>query len=185
MPTYNAPGRSERRYSRRNLPYMFLILAIVVGFIALLVPASRRLSMAKESDLKFVAGSVQQAPSLVQTKGSPIIRIRVETEDGLQNLFLEDLSHSREIMNLEPGDHVIARVQSFFGQSDIWELQRDGVTIESYQDAYLYSTQALEQGTTNALWLGLVSSILLTVAVVLRMFFGAWRDSTSSVAADG
>lgn len=184
MPTYSAPGRSERRYSRRNLPYTFLFLAIIFALIALLGPMVRRLSMAKESDLKFVAGSIQRAPTFAHTKGGPIIHVRVETDDGLHNLFLEDFSHSREIMNLQPGDHVTAGVQSFFGQDNIWELKRDGVTIESYQDVYLYSTRALEQGTTNALWLGLLSSILLTVAIVLRMCFGAWRDATPSVSAD-
>jgi hypothetical protein len=166
------------------LPYTFLFLAIILGLIALLGPMLRSLSMAKESDLKFVAGSVQRAPSLAHTKGGPIIRVPVETDDGLHNLFLEDFTHFREIMNLRPGDHVTARVQSFLGQSDIWELKRDGVTIESYQDVYLYSTRALEQGKINALWLGLISSIFLTAAIVLRMLFGAWRDSPPLVSAD-
>ena len=104
--------------------------------------------MAKESDLKFVAGSVQQAPRWVwrSTKSGPIIVIRVETDDGLHDLDAQDLSHSREIMNLKPGDHVTALVKSFFGQYDIWELKRDGVTIESYQDTYLYRTRENERG---------------------------------------
>jgi hypothetical protein len=184
MPTYSAPGRPERRYSRRNLPYTFLFLAIILGLIALLVPVSRRLSMAKESDLKFVAGSVQQAPSWAHTEGGGLIRIPVEIDDGLHDFFEEDLSHSREIMNLKPGDHVTARVQSLFGEYHIWELKHDGVTIETYQDMYLYSTQELELGTTKALWLGLVSSIFLVVALALRMHFGAWRASTPLVSAD-
>ncbi len=88
--------------------------------------------MAKESDLKFVAGSVQRAPTWA-TEGDLIV-IGVEMDDGLHYLVEEDLSHSREIMKLKPGDHVTARVQSLLGRYHIWELKRDGVTIESYQE---------------------------------------------------
>ena len=49
-------------------------------------------------------------------------------------------------MKLKPGDHVTARVQSFFGQYHIWELKRDGVTIESYQDTYLYKPEKMSGG---------------------------------------
>jgi hypothetical protein len=182
MSSFNLPGRAARR--RRNLPYMFLFLAIVFGCFALVGPLSRWLYIAKESDLALVAGSVQGAPGWESTKGGPIIRIRVEADDGLHDLFEEDLSHSREIINLKPGDHVTARMKSFLGQFNIWELKRDGVTVESYQDVYLYSTQKLEQAKTKALWFGLISSIFLTVAIALRMYFGAWRYSDASVPAD-
>ena len=184
MPTFSAPGRSKRKLSRRNLPNMFLGLAIMLGFIALVIPLAGWLSMAKESDLKFFAGSVQRAPRWVSTKGGPIIVIRVKMDDGLHDLVEEDFSHSRAIMQLKPDDHVTALVKSFFGQYDIWELKRDGVTIESYQDTYLYRTRENERGATNALAFGLVASIFLTVAIALRMYFGAWRDSTASVPAD-
>ena len=42
-----------------------------------------------------------------------MIVIRVEMDDGLHDLVKEDLSHSREIMKLKPGDHVTARVKFF------------------------------------------------------------------------
>ena len=182
MPTFSAPGRANRRFSPRNLPYTFLFLAIALGFISLCLVAGW-LSMPKESDLKSFTGSVQRAPSWVHTKGGPMIRIRVEMDDGLHNLFEEDLSHSREIMKLKPGDHVTARAQSLLGEYHIWELKRDGVTIESYQDTYLYESREHERGVTSALWFGLASSILLTVALALRMYFGAWRASTAPVPA--
>jgi hypothetical protein len=43
------------------LPYFFLGHSIIFGFIALVISLAGWLSMAKESDLKFVAGSVQRA----------------------------------------------------------------------------------------------------------------------------
>ena len=102
------------------------------------------------------------------------------------------MSYSREILNLKPGDHVTARVKFLTvgvprgsrGEYHIWELKRDGVTIQSYQDAYLYQTRVNEQQTTYALWLGLVSAICLMVALALRMHFGEWVDSTPLVPAD-
>jgi hypothetical protein len=61
MPTFSALVRANRRLSQRGLPYFFLGHSIIFGFIALVVPLAGWLAMAKESDLKFVAGSVQRA----------------------------------------------------------------------------------------------------------------------------
>ena len=74
MPTFDAPSPSPRRWPysvtgakpgipRRDLPYTFLFVAIVVGLLAVALAAIGKLSMAKESDLKSVAGSVQRAPT--------------------------------------------------------------------------------------------------------------------------
>jgi hypothetical protein len=69
---------------------MLLVFAILLGFIALLAPLSRKLFMAEEGDLKSFAGSVQRAPTQ-DSKG--LIRIRVETSDGPHDLLVEDRSH--------------------------------------------------------------------------------------------
>ncbi len=201
MPMFNAPSPSPRRWpyigrygkpgiSRRDLPYTLLVIAIIFGFGALYLPLMGWFRMTKESDLKSVAGSVRQAPTLLRPI-SPIICIRVETDHGPANIFEEDLSHSREIMNLKPGDYVTARVTlspvGNVSESDeyhVWELKHDGVTIESYQDAYLYGSRELEQYKTTALWLGLAASICLMVALALRMHFGAWVDPTPLDSAD-
>jgi hypothetical protein len=179
------PGRARRKLTRRDLPARFLIYALVLGLFAVAVPVIGKLAMAKESDLKFVAGSVLQAPRWHrETEGGPIIIVPVETDDGPDDLDEQDLSHSREIMNLRPGDRITARVMSFGGDHNIWELKRDGVTIQSYQDTYLYEAAMNERGVTAALAAGLISLIFLIVALGLRMYFGAWRDSTGSVPPD-
>jgi hypothetical protein len=170
------------------LPALFLGFALVLGVFAVAIPVMGKLAMAKESDLKFVAGSVQQAPGWARGKGGsklPIIIIRVKMDDGLYDLHEQDLSHSREIMNLRPGDRITARVMPFAGYyHNIWELKRDGVTIQSYQETYLFQAATNERGVTGSLAAGLISLILLIAALVLRMHFGAWRDSTPSLPAD-
>ena len=197
MPTFNAPSPNPRRWpyigrygkpgiSRRELPCTFLVIAIAVGFLALLLPLLEWLRMANESDLRFVAGSVLQEPTLIRPS-NPVIHIRVKTDSGRPvDIYEDDLSRSQEIMNLKWGDQVTARVKFLRvgvpkgspGEYHIWELKRDGVTIQSYQDAYLYQTRVNERQTTYALGLGLMSAILLAVALALRMHFGEWVDST-------
>jgi hypothetical protein len=190
MPTFNAPApgrRARRPVTPRDLPALFLGFALVLGVFAVAIPVMGKLAMAKESDLKFVAGSVQQAPGWARGKGGsklPIIIIRVKMDDGLYDLHEQDLSHSREIMNLRPGDRITARVMPFAGYHNIWELKRDGVTIQSYQETYLFQAATNERGVTGSLAAGLISLILLMAGLVLRMHFGAWRNSTPSVSAD-
>jgi hypothetical protein len=170
---------------------VFLVIAIVVGCIAFLLLLVRWLTMAKESDLLLVTGSVLQAPAL-ETSSNPVIRILVQMNDRPIAIYEDDLSLSREIMNLKWGDQVTARVkflragvqEGSEGEYHIWELKRDGVTIQSYQDAYRYQTRVNESQTTYALGFGLISAILLTVALALRIHFGAWVDPTPLVSAD-
>lgn len=183
MPMFSAPGRARRKLTRRGLPAFFLTYGILSGIIWIGLPIIGWLSMAKESDLKLVSGSVQQKPRWQRTKGGPIIVIPVEMDDGLHDLTVEDVSHYREIMSLRPGDRISARVTSFLGYH-VWELNHEAVTIESYQDTYLYRTRQNERGAEAAPWFGLISLICLTVALILRMYFGTWRDPARLVPAD-
>jgi len=169
------PGISRRKLTRRGLPAFFLTYGILTGIIWIGLPVIGWLSMAKESDLKLVSGSVQQRPRWQRTKGGPIIVIPVEMDDGVHDLTVEDLSHYREIMNLRPGDRISARVISFFGYR-VWELNLEAVTIESYQDTYLYRSRQNERGAEAAPWFGLISLVCLTLALGLRIYFGTWRD---------
>lgn len=191
MPTFNAPApggrRTGRPLTRRDLPVIFLVPAILFGFFAIALPVMAKLAMAKESDLKVVAGSVEQEPRWLRGRSGgklPIIEIRLETDDGLYVLHEQDLSHEREVMNLRTGDRITARVKPLATYHNVWELTRDGVTIQSYQESYLYQAEQNKQATTNALLCGLVASISLIVALALRMHFGAWRDPTFSVSGD-
>jgi len=196
MPTFNAPSPSPRRWpytgrygkpgiSRRELPCVFLVMAMAVGGLAFMLLFGRWLTMAKESDLQLVGGSVLQAPELIRPS-SPVLRILVQMNGRPIAIYEDDLSLSREIMNLKWGDPVTARVKFLRagvpedspGEYHIWELKRDGVTIQSYQDAYRYQTRVNEEQITYALGLGLISAILLTVALALRIHFGAWVDPT-------
>lgn len=183
MLTFSVPGRARRKLTRRDLPYLFLRYAIVLGLVAFGVVLIGKLDMAKKSNLKSVAGIVLQKPRWQRTKGGPIIVIRVEMGDGPHDLVEEDLSHYQAIMSLKPGDHITALVMSFVGYH-IWELKRDGVMLESYKDMYLYQTAMNERGATAAYCSGLLSLICMMVALVLRMYFGTWRDPTRLVPAD-
>ncbi len=177
---YGKPG-----ISRRELPCVFLVIAIAVGCIALLLLTVRWLTMANESDLYVISGSVLRAPELIRST-SPVIRILVQTNGRPVTIYEDDLSLSQQIMHLKWGDPVTARVKLLragvqsgsSAEYHIWELKRDGVTIQSYQDAYRYQTRANERSITYALELGLLSALLLAVALALRMHFGAWVDQT-------
>ena len=175
MPTFNAPARPRRKLTRRDLPILFLRYAIVLGLITLGLLSIGWLAMARKSDLKSVAGTVQQAPRWQRTKGGPIIVIPVEMGDSLHDLTVEDVSHYQAIMNLKPRDHITALVTSFL-EYRVWELKRDGVMLESYEDMYLYQTAMNERGAIVAFGSGLLSLVFLMMALSLRMYFGTWRD---------
>jgi hypothetical protein len=89
---------------------------------------------------------------------------------------VEDPSHFLEIKALKPGDYVTARVKRFLGQDDVWELKHKGATLQSYQNTYLYNSRRNQRAAVWALWLGFASSLSLTAAFALRIYFGTWRD---------
>lgn len=164
--------------SRRNLPYLFAVFALLLAIAAILLPSLAWFSIAPQSDLKSFTGSLVEAPSWGTRS---IINLRLQTNDGVQDVVVEDLSHSEQILALKAGDNVSALVYPFLGQDDLWELKHEQMIIESCQDTYVYRTQQLEQGTTAALWMGLAASILFVTAVALRMHFGVWREPRASI----
>lgn len=166
------------RFSARNLPLIFLFLAGVLGLLALFLGPVGSLAMADPADLKLMTGTVQPPSfrSIFKTRGA--ITIPVQAEDGQHDLIVEDFTHSQEIKQLRPGDHVTALVAPFFGQLNVWELKHNKVTIQSYHETYLFRARQMESGAAAALWLGFVASIFLTFAIASRMYFGTWRDAT-------
>lgn len=164
---------TTRGFSTQNLPRMFLVLGGMLGVIALLSPLSRQFFMAGEGDLTSFAGTLLQAPT---RDANGLLRISLQTSDGERDLLVEDLSHLQEIMNLQPGDSITARAQSLLGENHIWELEHNGVVIESYEEMREFSDQKLQQGKAPALWVGFVASIFLVLAIVLRLVFGVWSQ---------
>jgi len=87
------------------------------------------------------------------------------------------------LRSLQRGDSVTALVKDDFLGRDLewmWELKRDGVTILSYEQ-----TRELLEGERNrslriARWAGALSIALLFAAILLRIRFGRWRDSSLS-----
>jgi hypothetical protein len=113
-------------------------------------------------------------------KAGTKLHIFLRGNDGVHHLTQDDLSQEvPAIMDLRAGDNVIARVKrdSFGRDLDwLWELQRDGITILSYEDTYRYFQHRSARTREIAHWAGAVSLGFFVVAILLRKHFGTWRD---------
>jgi hypothetical protein len=131
--------KARRKATRRELPALFLIYGAIFAAGALGLPFAASRDLAKKSDLHSISGSVQSAPrTTISGKAGTKLHIFIRGNDGLHHLTQDDLSRDvPQIMDLRAGDNVIARVKHDSLGRDLdwlWELQRDGITILSYED---------------------------------------------------
>jgi len=80
------------------------------------------------------------------------------------------------IMNLRVGDKVTARVERDLLGRDLdwlWEMQRGGITILSYQSTYLFMERRNVRIRQLCRWAGVLAFVSFLVAILLRRHYGA------------
>lgn len=136
--------------------------------------------MAKKSELYRISGTVQSASSTVSGKARRKLHIFVWDGNRLHHLTQDDLFYEvPALRGLRAGDSVAALVRrDSFGRNLewVWEVQRDGVTILSYEQTQRFLEREEERMQVIARWAGALSIGLFVVAILLRIHFGAWRD---------
>ncbi len=142
-----------------------------------------RLDMAKRNELYPISGTVRDMSRTDLPKASPKLNIFVQDSTRVHHLTQDDLSSEvPALRGLRAGDSVVALVRrDFFGRNLewVWEVQRGGVTILSYDQTQRFLERAKERMQNIALWAGILSIGTFGVGIVLRMRFGAWRDNTN------
>jgi len=173
----------RRKATRRDLPALCVIYGVIFAFAALVLPLGARLDMAKRSELYSISGTVQDMSRTDPPKAGPKLHIFVQDSNRVHHLTQHDLSYEvPALRRLRPGDNVTALVRrDFLGRNLewVWEVQRDGVTILSYDQTQGFLERTKEQMQAIALWAGVLSIGTFMVAIFLRMRFGAWRDNTN------
>jgi hypothetical protein len=172
---------AKRKTTRRDLPFLCLIYSVPFAFAALALPFGASLDMAKKSELHSLSGTVQSISRTDLPKAGPKLHIFVTERNRLHHLTQDDLFYDvPELRTLRAGDNVTALVRrDFFGRNLewVWEVQRDGVTILSYDQTQESLERRKAQVQVVAHWAGLLSIGLFVVAILLRMHFDTWQDS--------
>lgn len=174
---------THRRATRRDLPALCLIYGVILALAALGLPLGAKLDMTKRSELHAIYGTVQDMSRTNLSKAGPKLHIFVQDSNGLHHLTQDDMScEVPALRSLRAGDNVTALVRrDFLGRNLewVWEVQRDGVTILTYDQTQEFLEQTRERMQAIALWAGVLSIGTFMVAIFLRMRFGAWRDNTN------
>jgi hypothetical protein len=174
------------RLKGSDSPAGILIFVVIFAAFALCRPFASDSYLAKEGDLQTISGSVQRAPYVYHgSKGAAHLHILVRGSDGLYDLTQDDMDRGfpgimSPIMDLRVGDKVTARVKhDSLGRNLewLWELQRDGKTILSYQDTHRYLEHQNMRMRRLCSWAGGIAFLLFLIAVLLRMHFGAWTGN--------
>lgn len=176
-------NRAPRGARIRNLPQLFLILGVLFALAAITIPILADNDLAEQNELQTVSGSIARAPYRTTSHGDTVINIWIRGSDGLHHIYQEDLSGLvpgliNRTMDLRVGDNVIARVQpnGVLGWNRLWEMQRNGITILSYQDTHLSIERLNRRYLLSAPWAAGLAFVFFLAAILLRRRFGACTD---------
>lgn len=179
----------RRRVGTRSLPILFLIYGVLFALGAVILPFLSNHDLAteaNENELRTISGSVLHAPYWTCCRREEI-NIEVLGSDGIHHLTQKNMDGvfpkiMHEITALRVGDKVTARTKHDpFGDNLEWvsEIQRNGVTILSYQDTRLFYKRLRARQRLLCRWMGGLAVIFLLTAILLRKKFGAWADTRS------
>ncbi|HEV2616891.1 MAG TPA: hypothetical protein VGU63_09820 [Candidatus Acidoferrales bacterium] len=166
----------------RDLPALCLLFAGIFAFAALALPLAAKLDMAQKAELYRVSGTVQSVSHTNAAKVRTKLNLFARDGDRVHDLTQDDLSYDvPALRSLRPGDNVSALVRHDLLGRDlewIWELQRDGITILSYEQTRKFLEGERSLSLAIARWSGALSIALLLAGLFLRIRLGAWRDGT-------
>ena len=166
------------------MPALCLLFGGIFAFGALTLPLAAKLDMAKKSELYSVSGAVESVSRTISGKAGRKLHILLNDGSRVHHLTQDDLSADvPALRSLRPGDNVTALVKSDSLGRDlewVWELQRDSVTILSYERMREFVEPNRERSLKISRWTGALSVALFFVAILLRLRFGAWRESSVS-----
>jgi hypothetical protein len=174
--------RPWRKTSSRDLPSPLFVLGWIFTAAALCGPFASDSFLAKENDLRTISGLVQRAPYITGPgKGGNMLQLFVRGSDRLHHLTQDDMGGlvpgiMGPIMNLRVGDKVTARVERDSpgrGLDWLWEMQRGGITILSYQGTYLFMERRNVRIRQLCRWAGVIAFLSFLVAILLRRHYGA------------
>lgn len=169
----------------RNLPALCLVESIIFAAAALALPFGASLDMAKKSDLHLISGSVINVYRTNLSKAGPKLHILLRVSNRVHHLTQDDLFQNvPELGSLRAGDNVTALVRSdSFGRDLewVWEIERDKVTLLSYDETQRFLEHEKERLSEIARWAGMISPGLFFLAILLRMHFGTWSNKSQSI----
>ena len=105
-----------------------------------------------------------------------MVNVIVQGSDGSSYQMVQDerVNGASGIVSLVPGENVTALMQQRGSKLPLlWELNRDGSTILSYDD----TRQFFQSKLHRASWARAIAFLLFVVSIVLRIRFGAWRGN--------
>lgn len=171
---------TRRLPTRRDLPALCLLYSVIVAAGAIGLSFAVKLDLVSKSDLQPLSGTVEGVFRTNSAKAGLKIHILVRADTRLHDLTQDDLSQDApQLMSLRAGEYVTALVRhdSFGRDLDwLWELQRDGATLLSYDQTRQFFERRNENIRILAHWVDALSLALFVLAILLKWHFGVWRE---------
>ena len=175
----------RRKTTVRDLPLLSLIFGCFLAAAALSIFLLTLPSLPNPTQLRAVSGTIACAPFVTwKNKQAKVLHILVRKENLLYDLSPHEILYGvsgiyDRMMDLKVGDKVLAQVEHNSmgtGDTQLWELHRDGNTILSYRDSLLFFEHRKMRNRLFAGWAAALALMLCLAGILLKKHFGAWHD---------
>lgn len=171
---------TKGKLTRRDLPSMFILFGLASVMFAMIMSFVATKAIEKDSDLQPISGIVESVDEEHLFRFGPKLRIVIHDGSRLYSLTQDHLAYlAPGTLNLQRGSRITARVNQDLISRDlkwIWELKQNGNTILSYEDTSNYFKNSNEKDYKIARYAVAISFGLFILGVILRLFFGVWKD---------
>lgn len=172
----------SRRATKKDAPGLCAVFGLIMAFITLTFAYGWKLDIASKESLVRIHGQVLGIAHRNQGKGGYKIHILVSDGSRVHNLTQDGTLDDKypAVKSVHPGDSITAFVKPDSLGRDIdwlWAIQDGEVQALTYDETLSLIMSKGRRSQQLATVTAVLSVLLLTIGLGLRMRFGAWRDT--------
>ena len=170
----------QQKISKNDLPGLAILFSVIFFFLSATLIYGWKLDFEEKSSLTSIAGVVSGFDQTNKSKAGRKMHIYLSSKEGRYHLTQDDITYSFPLLlTLSKGDRITALVAEDCCGRDlywVWEIDRDGETILSYEDTLnALKDSAMRSGPIGQYVLYL-ACLLLVTGLVLREKYGVWSS---------
>jgi len=171
---------TQQKLSKNDLPGLAVLFSVILFFLSATLIYGWKLDFEEKNSLIKIAGVVSGFEQTNKSKAGRKMHIYLSSNGGRYHLTQDDLTYSfPALRTISKGDRITALVAEDCCGRDlewVWEINRDGETILSYEDTLNSMKDSAMRSGPIGKYVSYLACLLLVAGLGLRIKYGVWSS---------